>query len=29
MHELIGPTRVDWREGIRSQLRALAPEVLL
>jgi nucleoside-diphosphate-sugar epimerase len=29
MHELIGETRVDWREGIRRQLQALAPEVLL
>jgi len=28
MHELIGPTRVDWRDGIRRQLAALAPEVL-
>tara|TARA_B100001540_G_scaffold50471_1_gene45570 strand:- start:320 stop:1243 length:924 start_codon:yes stop_codon:yes gene_type:complete len=28
MHELIGETSVDWREGIRSQLQALAPEVL-
>jgi UDP-glucuronate 4-epimerase len=29
MHELIGPTRVDWRDGIRRQLTALAPQVLL
>ncbi|MEP5569676.1 MAG: NAD(P)-dependent oxidoreductase [Halioglobus sp.] len=29
MHELIGPTRVDWREGIRSQLEHLAPQLLL
>ena len=28
MHELIGPTRVDWREGIRSQIEHLAPELL-
>jgi nucleoside-diphosphate-sugar epimerase len=28
MHELIGETRVDWREGIRRQLQHLAPEVL-
>lgn len=28
MHELIGPTRVDWRDGIKRQLQALAPEVL-
>jgi len=29
MHELIGPTRVDWREGILSQIQHLAPELLL
>ncbi|MCB1845224.1 MAG: NAD(P)-dependent oxidoreductase [Halioglobus sp.] len=28
MHELIGETRVDWREGIRSQIETLAPELL-
>jgi nucleoside-diphosphate-sugar epimerase len=28
MHELIGETRVDWRDGIRSQLQHLAPDVL-
>jgi UDP-glucuronate 4-epimerase len=28
MHQLIGETRVDWREGIKRQLQALAPEVL-
>jgi hypothetical protein len=28
MHELIGPTRVDWRDGIRRQLENLAPELL-
>jgi hypothetical protein len=28
MHELIGPTRVDWRDGIRSQIEHLAPELL-
>lgn len=28
MHELIGETNVDWREGIRRQLENLAPEVL-
>tara|TARA_R110002110_G_scaffold205066_1_gene416689 strand:+ start:82281 stop:83210 length:930 start_codon:yes stop_codon:yes gene_type:complete len=28
MHELIGPTSVDWRDGIRSQIRALSPDVL-
>jgi hypothetical protein len=28
MHELIGETRVGWREGIRRQLQALAPQVL-
>jgi UDP-glucuronate 4-epimerase len=29
MQELIGDTRVGWREGIRRQLEALAPEVLV
>lgn len=29
MHELIGSTKVDWRDGVRSQLQHLAPEVLL
>jgi UDP-glucuronate 4-epimerase len=28
MHDLIGETRVDWREGIRSQIEHLAPELL-
>ena len=28
MHELIGETRVDWREGLRSQVEHLAPELL-
>lgn len=28
MHELIGPTRVGWRDGIRRQLEALAPQLL-
>ncbi len=28
MHALIGETRVDWREGILSQVRHLAPELL-
>ncbi|RLQ22834.1 NAD-dependent epimerase/dehydratase family protein [Seongchinamella sediminis] len=28
MHRLIGPTRVDWRDGIRSQVEHLAPELL-
>jgi len=28
MHELIGETRVDWRDGIRSQIKKLAPEAL-
>ncbi|MFT4519697.1 MAG: UDP-glucuronate 4-epimerase [Halioglobus sp.] len=28
MHELIGETKVDWREGILKQLKNLAPEVL-
>lgn len=29
MYELIGPTHVDWKEGVRSQLQRLAPELLL
>lgn len=28
MHSLIGPTRVDWRDGIRSQVEKLAPDLL-
>lgn len=28
MHELIGETSVDWREGIRSQLEHLAPDLV-
>jgi len=28
MHSLIGETRVDWREGIRSQVQHLAPQLL-
>ena len=28
MHELIGPTKVDWREGIRRQIENLAPDLL-
>ncbi|MFT4614952.1 MAG: UDP-glucuronate 4-epimerase [Bacteroidia bacterium] len=28
MHDLIGETSVEWREGIRGQLQNLAPEVL-
>jgi UDP-glucuronate 4-epimerase len=28
MHELIGATKMDWREGIKSQLQTLAPELL-
>ncbi|GAB5451912.1 MAG: NAD(P)-dependent oxidoreductase [Halioglobus sp.] len=28
MHELIGETRVDWRDGVRSMLEKLAPDVL-
>lgn len=28
MHDLIGPTRIDWRDGIRSQVESLAPELL-
>ena len=29
MHDLIGPTRVSWKEGIRSQVEHLAPDLLL
>jgi len=29
MHDLIGPTQVDWRDGIRNMIRALAPDALL
>ena len=28
MHELIGETRVDWRDGIRAMLENLAPQAL-
>lgn len=28
MHELIGPTRVDWRQGIRDMVQNLAPELI-
>jgi UDP-glucuronate 4-epimerase len=28
MHELIGETSVDWKQGIKRQLQKLAPEVL-
>jgi nucleoside-diphosphate-sugar epimerase len=28
MHELVGPTRVDWRDGIRRMVQNLAPELL-
>jgi UDP-glucuronate 4-epimerase len=28
MHSLVGDTKVDWREGIRSMVQALAPELL-
>ena len=28
MHELIGPTRIDWRDGIRRLVRQLAPDAL-
>lgn len=28
MHELIGPTSVDWHDGVRRQLQNLAPDVL-
>ena len=29
MHELVGPTRVAWRDGILRMVRHLAPDVLL
>ncbi len=29
MHALIGPTRVDWREGIRAMVETLAPALLV
>jgi UDP-glucuronate 4-epimerase len=29
MHELIGETRMGWKEGIRSQIEHLAPELLV
>lgn len=28
MHDLIGRTRVDWRQGIKRQIQSLAPELL-
>lgn len=28
MHELIGPTRVGWREGVRNMVAALSPQLL-
>ena len=28
MHELIGPTQLDWRTGLRSMVQTLAPELL-
>ncbi len=28
MHEAIGPTRMDWREGLRDMVATLAPELL-
>ncbi len=28
MHELIGETSVDWRDGVRRQIQNLAPELL-
>ena len=28
MHELIGETKVDWRDGIRRMVQALAPELM-
>lgn len=28
MHELLGPTEVDWKQGIREMVRTLAPQAL-
>jgi len=28
MHELMGETRVDWRDGVRRQIENLAPDAL-
>jgi hypothetical protein len=28
MHELLGPTRVAWRDGLRRMVEARAPELL-
>lgn len=28
MHELIGETSVDWRDGVRSMIQALAPDLI-
>ena len=28
MHDLIGPTRVDWREGVRNMVTTLSPQLL-
>ncbi|MEQ9394970.1 NAD-dependent epimerase/dehydratase family protein [Haliea sp.] len=28
MHALVGPTRVDWREGVRNMVAALSPQLL-
>lgn len=28
MHELIGETKMDWREGIRSMVQSLSPELI-
>ena len=28
MHELIGPTKVDWRTGVRNMVASLAPELI-
>jgi nucleoside-diphosphate-sugar epimerase len=29
MHELIGPTRIDWRDGVRRMVATLAPDLLI
>jgi len=28
MHRLIGPTGVDWRDGMKRMLQTLAPQLL-
>ena len=28
MHELLGPTEVDWKQGIREMVQTLAPQAM-